>query len=632
MKLIAVFLCFFFSLPLHAAEALPMQEFGNLPIAHAGRIKPLSVFAREQLRYFSGKEEFRKRPGIHWLASLLFAPEGMEHAPLLLVQSEALRETLGLSPQTGHLYSLQSLRLAMQQHMPLVLEALLLVERKQPTTALQEEIVTLYAKLGRIQQLQESFAFALPFPALPKETLDSLSEKQRHKHQALVQQMEERGNMSTILAILPTQWKGKQDWYSPWALRFNGLGSPQLAAYQNNWLELLKAYRTEDGEGWETALIKAHQTLDALAAPSYSPLKVTLEEWYYKLSFLSLAVVFYILFIVMQFFNVTPTNAGVQKLRMDTRLRGYDMLKYSPLLLGMGFHAAALLVRMVILGRPPVSNLYESLLFVSFLVTMAGAFIAWREQKNIIGVAAAGSAAGLLLLSQILLEGQEHLPVVMAVLNTNFWLGTHVICITSGYAAAVITSLYAHYVLWRFSSSSSGNPLFSTSEASSQKSEISGIQTEVSGFQIASLINRITDADSAASGMTALRKLNFIAIIALLLTAVGTLLGGIWADQSWGRFWGWDPKENGAMLIVLWLIWLIHGKLVGQVSARWYLAGMCYLSVTVALAWFGVNLLSVGLHSYGFTEGTAIGLFCFIILQTAVIGWLLWRQREARHA
>jgi hypothetical protein len=85
------------------------------------------------------------------------------------------------------------------------------------------------------------------------------------------------------------------------------------------------------------------------------------------------------------------------------------------------------------------------------------------------------------------------------------------------------------------------------------------------------------------------------------------------------------------MLIVLWLIWLIHGKLVGQISERWYLAGMCYLSVTVALAWFGVNLLSVGLHSYGFMEGTALGLFLFILLETILTAWLLWQSREKTH-
>ncbi|MGB1077004.1 MAG: cytochrome c biogenesis protein CcsA, partial [Bdellovibrionales bacterium] len=102
--------------------------------------------------------------------------------------------------------------------------------------------------------------------------------------------------------------------------------------------------------------------------------------------------------------------------------------------------------------------------------------------------------------------------------------------------------------------------------------------------------------------------------------------GGVWADQSWGRFWGWDPKENGALLIVLWLVWLIHGKMSGHVKHVYYLAGLSFLSVIVALSWFGVNLLSVGLHSYGFIEGIALGLFTFCFVEILVLSGLVYRE------
>ena len=86
---------------------------------------------------------------------------------------------------------------------------------------------------------------------------------------------------------------------------------------------------------------------------------------------------------------------------------------------------------------------------------------------------------------------------------------------------------------------------------------------------------------------------------AALLSLIGTILGGLWADDSWGRFWGWDPKENGAMLIVIWNALLLHarwGKLVGDRGvAVLAVAG----NVAVAWSWFGVNELGVGLHSYG---------------------------------
>ena len=113
-----------------------------------------------------------------------------------------------------------------------------------------------------------------------------------------------------------------------------------------------------------------------------------------------------------------------------------------------------------------------------------------------------------------------------------------------------------------------------------------------------------------------------LAICALLFTSVGTLLGGIWADQSWGRFWGWDPKENGALLIVLWLIWVLHGRLSGHFKLRGFATALALTNIMVALTWFGVNLLGVGLHSYGFISGIAYGLGGFIIAQITVVAGL----------
>ena len=125
------------------------------------------------------------------------------------------------------------------------------------------------------------------------------------------------------------------------------------------------------------------------------------------------------------------------------------------------------------------------------------------------------------------------------------------------------------------------------------------------------------------------------AIFALLFTAVGTMLGGVWADQSWGRFWGWDPKENGALWIVLWLIWLLHGRLAGQLAPLGFAAGLALVNIVVALAWFGVNLLSVGLHSYGFTDTAAYGLLIFCIAELLIIAALCtayFVRRSRTHA
>jgi hypothetical protein len=116
------------------------------------------------------------------------------------------------------------------------------------------------------------------------------------------------------------------------------------------------------------------------------------------------------------------------------------------------------------------------------------------------------------------------------------------------------------------------------------------------------------------------RMVYAIVCFAALFSFIGTVLGGLWADQSWGRFWGWDVKENGAMMIVLWNAILLHARWGGLVRERGLMALAVGGNIVTAWSWFGVNNLSVGLHSYGFTEGAAITLIIFIASQLVIVG------------
>ena len=245
--------------------------------------------------------------------------------------------------------------------------------------------------------------------------------------------------------------------------------------------------------------------------------------------------------------------------------------------------------RIYILDRPPVGTLYESVLFVSLTCAALAAIAYATTRKPLMPITGQIAALGLLAVAPTMLQNNDSLELLVAVLNTNFWLATHVLCITAGYGVCILAACMAHtYMLIRLK-----NP---SHESLSQL------------FQ----------------------SIHKISLIALLLTSVGTVLGGIWADQSWGRFWGWDPKENGALLIVLWLIWIQHGRQSGSIRPLSYVAGMAALNIIVALAWFGVNLLGVGLHSYGFTSGIAEGLALFCTAEILIILtlWLTIRKRE----
>jgi ABC-type transport system involved in cytochrome c biogenesis permease subunit len=205
------------------------------------------------------------------------------------------------------------------------------------------------------------------------------------------------------------------------------------------------------------------------------------------------------------------------------------------------------------------------------------------------------SMVGVILLSiaqRYAAEG-DTLKMLVAVLDSNFWLSTHVVTITIGYSACLLSGAIAHVWLIR----SLGKP----GEARTAT---------------------LRELDRMVYGTTC---------FGLLFSFIGTVLGGIWADQSWGRFWGWDPKENGALLIVVWCAILLHARMWGKIRALGFSVGAVLGGIVVALAWFGVNLLNVGLHSYGFTSGAATKLFGFIGAELIFVAICLpWSQARSQ--
>jgi ABC-type transport system involved in cytochrome c biogenesis permease subunit len=242
-------------------------------------------------------------------------------------------------------------------------------------------------------------------------------------------------------------------------------------------------------------------------------------------------------------------------------------------------HVFGVIGRMIILNRPPVTNLYDSILFVGLVGVIGLCAMAIAKRDHLYTLMAVFTGTILQLIALKFDAEGDTLRVLSAVLDTNFWLATHVVVITCGYATSIMTAMLAH----------------------------------------AALIHRIIKPTDTARASNLYRTTNTLSFVALFTTTVGTILGGIWADQSWGRFWGWDPKENGALLIVLWLIWVLHGRISGILREVGILGLLAALNIIVALAWFGVNLLGVGLHSYGFTENATWGLTLFCLIQTVLI-------------
>ena len=220
-----------------------------------------------------------------------------------------------------------------------------------------------------------------------------------------------------------------------------------------------------------------------------------------------------------------------------------------------------------------------------------------RVYKVGLGSAVAALAGFVtLLIAHNLALGGDTMEMMRAVLDTNFWLATHVVVVTLGYAATFVagTLAMAYIILGLFT------PLLAT---------------------------RVGKAGGSTRLGPALGKMVYaIVCFAALFSFTGTVLGGIWADQSWGRFWGWDPKENGALLIVIWNVLILHARWGKLVADRGLMNLAIFGNIVTAWSWFGVNMLGIGLHAYGFMDAAFKWLMLFNGSQVAliVLGCLLW--------
>jgi ABC-type transport system involved in cytochrome c biogenesis permease subunit len=243
-------------------------------------------------------------------------------------------------------------------------------------------------------------------------------------------------------------------------------------------------------------------------------------------------------------------------------------------------HSCGLFTRMYLEGRPPVTNLYSSAVFIGWGAVLLGIFLE-RFYRNGIGSATASMIGFItLLIAHHLSMDGDTMEMMRAVLDTNGWLATHVVCVTLGYASTFLAGALAVLYIIRGTFTSS--------------------------------LDRATASSLA-------RMTYGIVCFATLFSFVGTILGGIWADQSWGRFWGWDPKENGAMLIVLWNAIILHARWGGLVKQRGLMVLAVFGNIVTSWSWFGVNMLGIGLHSYGFMDSAFAWLSAFIVSQIVIM-------------
>ena len=578
----------------------------ELVVQDQGRLKPLDTYARSQLLLYHNKFSIERQKAIDWLLELWLFPETAYERKVFKVLDEKEAITaLGVGVDPDHLYSFRTLSEGINERM----ESLRQLSEKAPEsrTRAETQLLTVYRKVMQYLALSRAWTaleaditienaeladaigleagkpytyreFMESREALAAE-LQSLQGRQAgesitERESAMVDlvqilQIKMADQSADILEVLkPENDQTDGEWSSVWGI-MDGRAFTNWDVERIKELEAILAAFKADPQADVSALVeKANASLSA-------NVKYGSEVFYNRAGLFGWSTAFYTLSFLVLLLSYM-LNSKVTRL-----------VSFVALIIGLLFSTFGIIMRVYIMARPPIGTLYESIIFVSAFLVLVAALIEFIR-RDTLGLIL-GSIAGIFLNyigSRYALDGDTK-QMLVAVLNSRFWLLTHVQTIVIGYAIALLAGLISH----------------------------------------AYLVVRVFKPGEKSLHSSIFRVSYGVALVAVFFTTFGTILGGIWGDQSWGRFWGWDPKENGALLIVLWLLAVVHGRLAGRLKELSFSVMLALTPITVAVAWFGVNLLQVGLHSYGFDDGTAINLLIFCIFELVfAVGLGLWIQ------
>jgi len=585
------------------AGIISVENFRKIVILENGRKKPLDTFAQNLLKQFSGKSRFQKKPAIFWLTRVLFNPRQTHKDKIFLVNNPEVLDSFGMEAAgVREKYSFSKLNPFFHEIRKLAMSASRI--KREERSKVQTEIIFLYNKLYIYQQLMVSFSFARPnkdfaivdpdikrLLKLPEdqqifsllELLDKWSFVQDFKSKI---QIREESSLTSVekdflklvkrleswtdlfydlpLTIIPHVENGEEKWLSPVDSINQSIKTNSSIKKENHLVsDFIKAFAAGDQEIFEKSVFDFNESVLEQFKGQLKKQQISLEIFYNKIDSFYKSQFFYGFTLVFLLLSLLIFKKWFYRI-------GFFLMA-----LGLFSHTLGIILRMIIMERPPVANLYETFVFTGWMTVLLGLLLEFFKKKKI-GLLTGGISGLIFLLiaGKYALEG-DTMGMLMAVLDSNLWLAVHVITITVGFAGIVVSGVIGHVYVFQ--------QIF-------------------------------------IQGKKEILKNTFQAIYAtqafgLIFTFAGTILGGIWADQSWGRFWGWDPKENGALLVILWSVILFHGKLAKMIGKVGFSLGSIIGIITVALTWFGVNLLGVGLHSYGFTSGIALTLLIFVSIE-----------------
>jgi len=599
-----------------------LELAASLPVQDGGRIKPLQTYASFRLLPINGKRTLtfadkEKMTAMEWYLTTLFFPEHSDDYEVFQVRDSAVIDAIGLphaDKKKSDRYSYNELRPGFKTLFQL-LEQYSRIEQNN-RDSVQQQIVNLATNVSAYHDIRTSLDFAryshgvghtdevrenarvkelfadpskVTFSQIVSRLPDIVSVHNELRTAGQTEVADELNHVygdardaaavtSRTCAMFPpgVSKEEESEWMTPVDIAEIGMfptyDMPEghIAALAS--FEKLVELR-DDFTAFESEFENLHGALVGMAVERGEYSKVPIELSYYNGKYVMNALVLFVLsFVLMGFMWLRPRNAWIYRGTMLAVASGLVTL------------ITAITLRCIIRDRPPISTLYETILFVTAgwaLVALVAELI--NKKRVMLSAGAFLGMLGLFLANKFeLVDKQDTMPSLVAVLDTNFWLATHVTAITTGYSAGLLAAAVSSFYL------------------------------------IAKLIGVKKGDKAFYRGMA--RMSYGILCFALIFSLVGTILGGVWANDSWGRFWGWDPKENGALLICISQIAILHARLGGYLRQHSLQMATAFAGTIIAFSWFGVNLLGVGLHSYGFTSGISTALVTYYLIQWGIVG------------
>jgi ABC-type transport system involved in cytochrome c biogenesis permease subunit len=583
-----------------------IDGFGRLPVLVGGRVMPMDTLARVSLFAMNhhgtySTSDGKAQPQSRWLLDVLMIPEHADVAKVFEVTNPDVLDLFGWQGANGkpNNYSFNDFKPFFGE---IEKQTGLAAQTESETqSAFQRAIVRLrdalllYVQLKNTVQPEDSPDFGREVRALEtviQPGMQAIRDRDANKpfnnqdleHILLfTQRYRELSEIKYAYAIPNSNGTTETDRWQPISeALLNAIVSGKVPYPALIYGRLVSAYRSGDVDGFNQALKEYNQHLEETIPRELN--RPRLEFFFNQAQPFLHAMILYIIVFVLSLISWLKWPKTLWKIAVIL------------LLFAFLIHTAGLVTRMYLQARPPVTNLYSSAIFVGWGAVLLCLFLE-RFYKNGIGSASA-SAIGFvtLLIAQNLQLDGDTLQMLRAVLDTNVWLATHVVMVTLGYSATFLAGFLGIIYIFR---------------------------------------GLLTTSFDETTARSLGRMMYGIVCFATLFSLVGTILGGIWADQSWGRFWGWDPKENGALLIVLWNAIILHTRWGGYARERGIAVMTVFGNIITSLSWFGVNMLGIGLHSYGFMDHAFGVLLAFIISQLAIIGAGMvpqkyWRGIQAR--